>query len=655
MKTDVCHIRRATPRALRVFFTAIFLTLLLAGTFVRGASGEQAPEGAGGSGKEGGAPLQPVVLQLKWHHQFQFAGYYAAAHMGFFREEGLAVTLKPGGPGIKVDREVTEGRADFGVLASELIRMRVSGEPLVLIAVIMQHSVRALIVGKDSEIHSPADLSDSPVMLNPNENVEFLAMFLGEGIPQERLLLIPKDRTALDRLVAGEVKAINGSIGNQPFALEKRGFPVRLIRPISYGVDFYGDSLFTTERKVKGAPEQVAAFRRASLRGWAWAMANPEKVIDLIISRHNPKKTREQLRFEAEALRRVILPDLVDLGHVNPSRIRRIADTYADHAILPAGYTLDGFIYDPDPAPDYSWLKQLLILFSAILLLALAAFVTLLLFNRQLRKKVDLRTVELSTANRSLAAEVLERTRAETALREHAEALERSNRELEQFAYVASHDLQEPLRMVASYVQLIERRYKGKLDQDADEFIAFAVDGATRMKALINDLLAFSRVGTRGKPFAPVDSAELMEKVMKNLGPAIAESGATVTTSALPEVTGDGTQLMQVLQNLVANGIKFRGKTAPEIRVTAGAEEANWHFTVRDNGIGIAEEFHERIFIIFQRLHGKEKYPGTGIGLAICKKIVERHGGRIWVESEQGEGAAFHFTLPQKMEEPHGS
>jgi PAS domain S-box-containing protein len=268
-------------------------------------------------------------------------------------------------------------------------------------------------------------------------------------------------------------------------------------------------------------------------------------------------------------------------------------------------------------------------------------------YNFDVREE-DPRLVELVSTVAAQLGTVIRRKRAEDALAVQAKELARSNADLEQFAYVASHDLQEPLRMVASYTQLLARRYQGKLDEDADEFIGYAVDGVTRMQSLINDLLAYSRVGTRGADLQPTDLNDVLEKVLRSLRAAIEETGAEVTHDPLPTVPADAGQIGQVLQNLVANALKFRGEEPPRIHVAAEHDAGEWHVRVEDNGIGIAPEFADRIFVLFQRLHSRGEYPGTGIGLAICKKIVDRHGGRIWVEGEPGRGSTFHFTLPDR-------
>jgi signal transduction histidine kinase len=273
----------------------------------------------------------------------------------------------------------------------------------------------------------------------------------------------------------------------------------------------------------------------------------------------------------------------------------------------------------------------------AVIFLFLAGFAV----RQEMMRRQDAENA-VRRANEDLERKVTERT---VELEKRAKDLARSNSELEQFAYVASHDLQEPLRMVASFTQLLGKRYNDKLDDDAREFINFAVDGAKRMQTLISDLLSFSRVGTQGKRQEPIECDEVLDRVLYNLQPAIKESGAVITRGQLPRVIGNPQQLGQLFQNLIGNAIKFHGAETPQVSVTAERQGLEWRIAIHDNGIGISAEHMDRIFVIFQRLHTRTEYPGTGIGLAICKRIVERNGGRIWVESPPAEGSTFNFTI----------
>jgi signal transduction histidine kinase len=262
--------------------------------------------------------------------------------------------------------------------------------------------------------------------------------------------------------------------------------------------------------------------------------------------------------------------------------------------------------------------------------------------------EADIRSLEIMAGHVApILLARLRRKQAEVKLEQTISDLERSNKELEQFAYVASHDLQEPLRMVASYTQLLAERYEGRLDDKAKKCIDYAVDGAVRMQTLINDLLTYSRVGTRGKPFEPTDAHSVLGEAIKNLAAAIEQSRTIITNDDLPTVRADASQLVQLFQNLIANSIKFHGKDIPRVHVSAQDHGREWVFSIRDNGIGIESQYADRVFLIFQRLHTRQEYPGTGIGLAICKRIVERHGGKIWFESEPGKGSTFFFAIPK--------
>ncbi len=245
-----------------------------------------------------------------------------------------------------------------------------------------------------------------------------------------------------------------------------------------------------------------------------------------------------------------------------------------------------------------------------------------------------------------ISRDVTESREAVEQLARQAEGLSRYNAELERFAYVSAHDLQEPLRTVASFTQLLARRYKGKLDAGADVFIQHAVDGCVRMRQLIDDLLAYSRLSRREAGVAPADCQAVYQQTLENLRSALEESGAVVTCDPLPTVIGDASRLAQLFANLIGNAIKFRGQEPPRVHVSAEQRDTEWLFSVKDNGIGINPAYAAQIFDVFQRLHAKHEYPGTGIGLAICKRIVEGQGGRIWVESQPGAGATFYFTIP---------
>lgn len=303
------------------------------------------------------------------------------------------------------------------------------------------------------------------------------------------------------------------------------------------------------------------------------------------------------------------------------------------------------FSTNPEDTTIFQWLMWGLIASGVVIFFLFSGSVLL-------RSQVRSRT-------KKLTEEIAERKKAEEELHKHEKQLEnivadrtaeltRSNKELELFAYITSHDLQEPLRMITSYLQLIEKRYKDNLDEDGKEFIAFAVEGAKRMQTLINDLLKYSRVDTKGKDFVPVDCNQVLSDTLDNLEIAIEESDACITNDKLPVVNGDKTQLRQLFQNLIGNAIKFRGEKSPKIHIGVESHSNHWKFFVKDNGIGIDPKYRERIFQVFQRLHGRKDYPGNGIGLAVCKKIVQRHGGKISLESNTDEGTTFFFTIDKK-------
>ncbi len=834
-------------------------------------------------------PSDPVTLQLPGPAQFRFAGYYAALDQGFFRDEHLEVSILSSD--LSPADAVTGNQADFGVLASELVLARLQGRPVVTLAAIFQESPYCFITTADSLITTPADLTGKRLSLaDDDRHIELRALLRGSGVALRDLTLVPQSDNAsrIDDLAERRVDALAGTLTFEPIFLRLRGIPVSVVRPQSYGVDFYGDALFTSEDQIRHHPQRVAAFRRAALKGWRYALDHRDELVESLLRRHGAAArglTREALRFEAGFVRDLIIPDLVPIGSMNAERWDRMARILSGLDLAPQR-SLEGFLYDPTAVNTRQSLIRGLTLGLAGALAAIAIF---MMWSLQLRRAVarstrqyresmrrlieaqaighvgdweldlatmesnwsdemfrlferdpahgvppfdeimthfstedqaairnamdaavregvqvrvdtrprvpsgsprhlagiitpirdesgavvrligvaqditqakvqeadliasearyrtlvdhapdaivtlDLHTGRFSDANprasrlyglprevlltkgpvdlsppiqpdgrpsaesarekieaalrgetptfrwdhrrtdgsivpceirlvrlpsdsgplvRGSITDISDRLRGEDALKRRTAELERSNRELERFAYVASHDLQEPLRMVTSFTQLLAKRYAEKLGPDADEFIAFAVDGAKRMQALIDDLLAYSRAGRQGVKLTSVDADKALDDALSNLRPAIESAGASITRDPLPTVTADATQFVQLFQNLVSNAVKFRAADSPRIHISARQDDGAWVFSVQDNGIGIDPAHKGKLFVMFQRLHPRHQYPGTGIGLALCKMIVERIGGRIWVESAPGRGSRFEFSIPVSQDTP---
>ncbi|MCX9010721.1 MAG: PAS domain S-box protein [Candidatus Methanoperedens sp.] len=364
------------------------------------------------------------------------------------------------------------------------------------------------------------------------------------------------------------------------------------------------------------------------------------------------KRAEEQLR-ESEKRYRNLIELTTDIIYLSDREGRQVFVNDAGYSLLEAtpeeviGYTWEKWIYPDDREKTYKKFREMIEHGTDLFgfenrFVSKSGRIIYLLHNARLLRDEKGNI----SGTQGIARDISERKRTEEERERWVAELARSNAELEQFAYIASHDLQEPLRMVSGFIQLLAKRYRDRLDKNANEFIDFIVDGTTRMQRMIEDLLAYSRVGTRGKPFEPTDCEAVFNQAVTNLKVTIEQNNATVTHDPLPAVMADSTQMVQLFQNLISNGIKYRREEPPRIHVFAQRKENEWIFSVRDNGIGIAPEFFKHLFQIFQREHPAKEYPGTGIGLAVCKRIVERHGGRIWAESEAGKGSTFYFTIP---------
>ena len=695
-----------------------------------------------------------VTLHLKWHHQFQFAGYYAAIAKGFYAAEGIDLVLREGQPGEDAANLLTRGETDFAIGSASLLIAHAHGLPVVAAAAVFQHSPLVLLVRRDSGIDHPQALGGRRVMLGGdggNGDPEVLAMLASEGVTKHPVIPLRHSGNPAD-LLEGRVDAMSGYLTNEVIRL--RGAPVTLIRPHQYGIDFYADVLATNRRLASDRPELVRAMLRATRRGWDYAMAHPEEIADLIRARYAPDMPRAFLLDQAAAMRELILPDLVEIGHMSRGRWHHIAETFASIGLIPPDTSLDGFLFSEiDEAArgrTGRWIELtgLIGLGGLMVALLLGAFVA------RLRALVRQRTAELAASEerfRSIfdsvndaivlldpdsgailavnrrtcelfgypreeitrlaiadlgltgngepqhydpawwrakagsgrphllewrarakdghifwveaslrqaslggvphflvvARDISARREVEERLRRTIEDLVASNSDLERFAYISSHDLQTPLRNVVSYAQLLARRYRGRLDADADEFIGFIVDNTRHMSELINDLLDYTRVGRPSLPLVPVEARRPLAQALAALQPEIEACGAIIEAGPLPRVMADETQMVSLFQNLIGNALKYRHPDRPPA-LTIAAEPhdgTRWCLSVRDNGIGIEKQYFTKIFEIFQRLHPDHRSTGTGIGLALCQRIVHRFGGEIWVESTPGAGSTFFFTV----------
>lgn len=370
---------RATSIPLRLWLLALLWPLLLA----TGAHAALPPTGQ----------LQTIDFQLRWKHQFQFAGYYAAIAQGYYREEGFEVRLHEGAPGKTPIEEVLAGHALYGEANSELLFERLNGKPLVAIAAVFQHSPSVLLARTDAGIQTVHDLVGKRVMLmDAKTDADFLTMFSREGIDPSTLTLLPSSYN-IDDLVTGKVDAFNSYLTNEPFYLQQNGVDYSVLSPGTYGIDFYSDILFTTEQEVEDHPQRVAAFRRATLKGWRYAMDHPQEIIDLLVNKYHVNKSREHLEFEARAMRGLILPDLVEIGHMNPGRWLRMAEAFKEQEMVPSTSRLDGFLYDANPPQLVERLRTIIMLISLGCAAILVVVLILLSSQRRLQREIQRRIV----------------------------------------------------------------------------------------------------------------------------------------------------------------------------------------------------------------------------------------------------------------------
>lgn len=576
---------------------------------------------------------EKVTLHLKWMHAFQFAGYYAAQEQGYYKAEGLDVNIIEASYGNQAIYTLMTGKAQYGVWGSELLNKRLSGEPFVVLAVIFQHSPYAILTRKDRNIRVVSDLIGKRIMAAEGQgSAQLKAMLMHEGISTVDLEIV--DATwRMDDIIDGTVDAEMNYITDQPNQMQLLGVEPFIIKPIDYGIDFYGDCLFTTELEIKQHPKRVEAFKRASLKGWEYALSHVDEMIELIIDLPGVRErglTAQHLRYEAEQMQILILPKLIEIGHINPGRWKHIADTYVSLGMLDPDYSLEGFIYTPDPPADYRWIYTILFSLIIILIIALIAWAV----NRQLHKVIARRTYDLTKSK---------------------EKAEESDRLKTAFLQNISHEIRTPMSGILGFVGLLNK--SGLTGEEQKHYIEIISSSSKRMLSTLNDIMDISMLET-GQVKYKISMVNINDK-LKNLynffKPDIENKGIEFYFSkALPtkemNVKTDREKLYAILTNLIKNSIKYTHKGS----INFGYEKKGefLEFYVKDTGIGIPKERQKAVFDRFVQadIADVKVYEGSGLGLSISKAYVEMLGGEIWVDSVEGKGSQFYFTIPYNIE-----
>jgi signal transduction histidine kinase/CheY-like chemotaxis protein len=595
--------------------------------------------------------LEKVVLQLKWLHQFQFAGYYAAKELGYYERAGLDVEIRQRGRGIDICEEVVSGRADYGVMGNDVVLKYMNGRPLVVMAALFQHSPVAIISTKESGISTPQDLLGRRLMWQRGFGLIIPIMLMHEGIPLDKISL--HDFTYdINDLTSGKVDAMAAYITEMPYHLEKAGIPYNIIYPHHYGAHFYGDCLVTSKATAENHTQRTQRFLEASLKGWKYAMDNPDEIVRLLKSKYPSRNTSEQLLYEAKAMRELMLPDLIELGHMNPGRWQSMADSFVKLGEAKAGYSMEGLFFRHYTVPDHTWLWIGILAVMALGALCVSVAAIMFLFNRRLQKAVRQRTYEISKSNKQLEQEIAERRKTEIKLKKAKEAAEVANLAKSQFLANMTHEVRTPMNTI---IGMTELALDGELDPQQREFLSLVRVSGDNLMSIINDLIDLSTFESGKYRLIDIEFnlRDILLEEIRSFALKAKEKKIELILHIQPSVPGvlqgDPIRLQQVVSNLLSNSIKF--SNAGEVLLTTGVvgqkgNRIKLKFNISDSGIGINEDKQSIIFEPFIQADGSNTrhFGGTGLGLTICKHLVSLMGGEISLDSSPGMGSSFEFT-----------
>ena len=575
--------------------------------------------------------LTAVKMQFSWKHQFQFAGYYAALSQGYYKDAGLDVSFIEGGPGKNCSTALEAGSVQFCNDSGGIVKKRTEGIPVVVLAAILQHSAISLAAKRKSNIQSPHDLIGKRVEISSAGAIqpEIHAMLINEGINLKNID-IRQNTFGIESLAEDKVDAKFVFATNETFVLNEANINFNLIHPRSYGIDFYGDVLYTSEAEIESHPERVKKFRAASIRGWEYAMKNQAQMVDHILKNYSQEKSREHLLSEAKTMESLMLPDLVQVGHMNPGRWRHTADTLVSLGLVKPDYSLDGFIYDPDFKTDLTWLVKWLV---GGLLVAAAGFLIMGMFNARLSREINTRIL------------------AEAEIRKQSEQLDRLNAQKDRFFSIIAHDLKGPFNSLMGYCQLLSSGV-GSFDKEmVIESAGVINESADRVFKLLENLLKWAslQMGNFDYEPRPVKVGELIAS-NKSLFEDSAQDKDIEFSDIVDQtlvVMADINLLDTTLRNLLNNSIKFTD-TGGQIKILAHANGDFGEIEVTDNGIGMTEKQLSVLINIGENSStpGTSGETGTGLGLQLCKEFTNLQGGELRVESRPNEGSTFRIVLP---------